>query len=330
MDKGTEKIIKFQYFPGDINKCAPSGFVSLTQFIEATKNPKRPEIFEAIAHAARIGDEAAKAKLKQENLFSFVPSAIVRGWRAQKHITRYTGIAILDYDHMTPGEAQKLKEFLFNQYECIVCCYLSPSGHGVKALVVIPVVESLAEFRGYFQGITNEFSQYGNFDNHGKNPVQPLFQSFDPEILYRQNPETWEVMAPPPVKSKPVRPEAAKSSEPRTYSPAGNYSARQIETAGKIIQSIADTMFRKVTDIGHPNIVRIGLILGGYVGEGLLTENKAVEIMDSGITGHHYLKQKEHSYKVTARWAISEGIDAPLKLVTDRAKASHTDTFLTK
>ena len=112
---------------------------------------------------------------------------------------------MLDYDHMTPEEAKKLKKFLFKHYQCILCCYLSPSGHGVKVLVKIPIVETLAEFRAYFQGITNEFSQYGNFDEHGKNPVQPLFQSFDPDILYREDPDTWDIMAEPPVKPKPVR-----------------------------------------------------------------------------------------------------------------------------
>ena len=333
MDKGTEKIIKFQYFPGDISKCSPLGFVSLSQFIKATKSPKQPKIFAAIAHAASIGDETTKAKLKQENLFSFVPSSIVRGRRAQKYITEYTGIAVLDYDHMTPESAKELKEYLFKNYPCIFTAYLSPSGHGVKGLVRIPIVETLAEFRAYFQGITNEFLQHGNFDSHGKNPVQPLFQSFDPELLYREDPETWDIMAEPPIKSKPIRQMGTTESKPRNHTPKGQYSPRQIESAGKIIQKIAETMFRRITDTGHPNVVKIGLILGGYVGEGLITHDEAVKMMDEGISGHQYLKQKKDIYKITARWAISEGQVDPLKLVTSstitRPSCEQMNSFLT-
>ena len=75
-------------------------------------------------------------------------------------------------------------------------------------------------------------------------------------------------------------------------------------------------MFRRITDTGHPNVVKIGLILGGYAGEGLITQDRALEIMDEDISGHLYLKQKEDTYKITARWAVYEGMEAPLKLIT--------------
>ena len=75
-------------------------------------------------------------------------------------------------------------------------------------------------------------------------------------------------------------------------------------------------MFRRITDSGHPYIVKIGLILGGYAGEGLITQDRALEIMDEGINEHLYLKQKQATYKITGRWAIYEGMEAPLKLIT--------------
>jgi predicted homoserine dehydrogenase-like protein len=91
-------------------------------------------------------------------------------------------------------------------------------------------------------------------------------------------------------------------------------------------------MFNRITDIGHPNVVKIGLIMGGYAGEGLITQAEAVKIMNEGISTHLYLKQKADTYKITALWAIYEGIDAPLKLITTstttRPSSKQIDNFL--
>ena len=307
---------KFSWFSNSINACIPQGLVTLENLTQAIKAPKHPEYFNGIIAAKAAGDTHQAAKLK-EKLYYFTPAVHICNWRNGKNIVRFTGLCPVDFDKMTPAQAIEFKAFLFDQYPCFYSVCLSASRHGVRGLIRIPVVDSIPDYKAYFWAIYQELKQYGyHFDTQLQTPVQPMYQAYDPDILYRPDPELWNVMAEPPVRSKPVKQTATTASEPRTQTPKGQYSTRQIESAGKIIQKIADTMFRKITDTGHPNVVRIGLILGGYAGEGLITQDEAVKMIDSGITGHTYLKQKEDTYKITARWAVYEGMEAPLKLIT--------------
>ncbi|MCX6306888.1 MAG: hypothetical protein NT040_18130 [Bacteroidetes bacterium] len=310
------KDITFPWFSNSINSCVPQGFINIDQFNQVTKSPKHPETFAEIQAAKAAGDLKRTAELKA-HLYYFNPAVHLRNWRNSKNILWFTGLCPVDFDKMTPEQAIEFKAYLFNHYRFFFSVYLSASRHGVRGLIRIPVVKSIPEYKAYFWAICQELGQYGyHFDTQLQTPVQPMYQSYDPDILHRPDPELWDIMAEPPVKSKPARTKETTPSELRTNTPNGQYSPLQIESAGKIIHKIAGTMFNRITDIGHPNVVKIGLIMGGYAGEGLITQNEAVNIMDAGITMHPYLKQKGDTYKITARWAVYEGIDAPLKLIT--------------
>ena len=56
-------MVNFQYYPADINKCKPIGFVTLEQFLKAIKNPKpkNAQIFEDIKKAEQEKDFNTKA-----------------------------------------------------------------------------------------------------------------------------------------------------------------------------------------------------------------------------------------------------------------------------
>jgi hypothetical protein len=322
----------FTWFSNSIDACIPQGLVTLDYLTQAIKAPKQPEIFDGIIAAKASGDTHTAAKLK-EKLYYFTPAVLLRSWRNGKNIIRFTGLCPVDFDKMTPAQAEEFKAFLFHHYRFFFSVWLSASRHGVRGLIRIPVVETIPEYKSYFWGIYQELKQYGyHFDTQLQTPVQPMYQAYDPEILHRPDPELWDTMAEPPVKSKPIKQTGTTVSEPRIHTPQGYYSPRQIESAGKIIQKIAGTMFNRITDIGHPNVVKIGLIMGGYAGEGLITQAEAVKIMNEGISTHLYLKQKADTYKITALWAIYEGIDAPLKLITTstttRPSSKQIDNFL--
>ena len=328
MDKGTN----FSWFSNSIDSCEPQGLISFPEpFHDKIRHPLNYEIFAKIKAAKAAGNKALVDQLKQ-GVYYFTPAVRLRRWRNSRNIYAFTGLCPIDIDRMPPEQAAEYKRFLFDHYPVFYSVWLSASGHGVRGLIKIPVVQTIQEYKAYFWAIYEELKQYEyHFDTQLQTPVQPMYQSYDPDILIRQDPETWQAMAPPPVKSKPVRSEVTKSAEPLPILPKGHYSDKQIISAGQIIEKIAKSMFRKITDIGHPNVVKIGLILGGYAGEGLITQAKAIEIMDEGITGHNYLNQKADKYQVTARWAISEGMDSPLKLKTDRERATdqQINDFLT-
>ena len=310
------KYTSFSWFSNSINSCKPQGIVSLDHLTQAIKAPKHPELFEAIIAAKAAGDKDRADKLK-ENLYYFTPAVIIRNWRLGKNIVSFTGLCPVDFDKMGQDQAVEFKAFLFAHYRFFYSVWLSASHHGVRGFIRIPKVETIEEYKAYFWAIYEELKQYGyHFDIQLQTPVQPMYQSYDPDILFRPDPELWDIMADPPIRSKPAKSGTTKAFEPRNSKPKGQYSPRQIESAGKIIEKIANTMFSNIIDVGHQNVVKIGLILGGYAGEGLITQDKAVEIMDDKISSHHYLKQKTETYKTTARWAIDEGIDAPLELIT--------------
>ena len=297
--------ISFQYYPGDIHKCTPAGKITLPQFIQATRSPKHPEIFDRIKEAKDNGNKALAGKLK-ESLYSFTPAVIVSGWRNQKSITAFTGLFPIDFDGMTPDQASEFKQYLFNHYPFFYSVWLSASRHGVRGFIRVPVVQTVEEYRSYYFAIEAELSQYEyHFDVMLKNPVLPMFQSYDPDILFRSDHETWTAryVAPPLPPPQPVN-------------IGTNHTDRQRQSAAEIILKGFTSQFSRIANIGHPVVRSIAYTAGGYIAAGYLDESDVLRFMDSWIYSHGYLRQNAATYKRTVRDMISRGKAQPLKLET--------------
>jgi len=306
------KDITFPWFSNSIESCIPKGLITYDQFIDKTRSPLNYFIFADIQKAKAAGDRALTDKLKQR-LYYFTPAVRIKIWRKGDNITAFTGLCPVDFDKMTPAQAIEFKAFLFGQYPCFYAVWLSASRHGVRGLIRIPVVRNIEEYKSYFFAIQAELQQYGyHFDPQLQTPVQPMYQSFDPEILYRPDPETWDMKAEP----KPL---------PRLQPPAQLNifrSERQRQSAIDIILKGRRTSINQIIDgNGHPRLRSISRTLGGYVGEGYLTETEAISFMNNEIERNSYLNQKAATYKKTARWAIMEGMKKPLKLITQSTTA---------
>lgn len=302
------KDITFPWFSNRIESCKPSGEIALASFNEKTKHPVNYKTFARIEAAKALGNRKLVAELK-EKLYYFTPAIILRHWRNGNNIVAFTGLCPIDFDKMTPAQAHEFKAFLFHQYQCFYSVWLSASRHGVRGLIRIPAVSSIEEYKSYFFAIQSELSQYGyHFDTQLQTPVQPMFQSYDPDILYREDPDTWDVKA-------ELKPQAPHRPPPQLNI---YRSARQKQSAIDIIQKGCRTKFNQiVNDDGHPRLRGIGLTLGGYVGGGYLTETEAILFLENEIDRNAYLSQKAETYKKTARWAIGEGIKKPLELITE-------------
>ena len=312
MNKDT---IFFQYYPGDIKKCRPIGTLTLNQYIDKTRNPRNPEKFGEIKAAKAEGNLGLADKLKKR-LLTFTPAVIVDGWRNQKSIISFTGLFPVDFDKMTPAEAVGFKEYLFYHYPFFYSVWLSASGHGVRGFIQVPVVQSVEEYRDYYFAIEAEFIQYEyKFDTQLKNPVQPMFQSFDPDILYRPESAIWTVKA---VKAPPPQPS-------QTGTPNFNYSDKQRQKAAEIIIKGFTTRFNNIVDVGHPNVRSIAYTAGGYIAGGYLDESDVILLMDGWIDSHNYLRQKTDTYKRTVREMINRGKAQPLTLKTKSYTTRPTD-----
>lgn len=306
---------RFQYYPARANAMEPLGFITLYDFLSLHQNKEKADIFQKIAAAEAKGDMKQKAELKQNNLKVFTPCVIIgngkdgRPWKNYDHIESFTGLAVLDFDHLPYTEtADKFKKYIFDTYKCIIAAWLSPSRHGIKALVSIPIVKTVDEFKLYFWGLENEFKQYGDaktaqwFDGSGQNPTLSLFQSYDPDLLIAENFTPWT--------KKGVKETAYKYELVSSPSPNIEITSKNRETVLKII----NTGFRNIVSTGHPPLRSLCISIGGYVAAGYLTQTEAEQLTFWHIANHPYLRKGITGYQKTAKWGINEGTKRPVIL----------------
>lgn len=296
----STKKINFQYYPAKVNSNNPLGYVSLEYFLNAQKNPKPNtlKIFNAIAKAELDGDMKLKSELKQNSLYYFTPCVTVSRRRRYADIKYFTGLLVLDFDHI--DNADEFKEFIFNEYKFIVSCWLSPSKKGVKAFVNIPISKDVDEFKQYYYAATNIFDVYDGWDPSNKNAVLPLFQSYDKELLYRDDADRFTQKA---IDPKNLPPDTVRRSIPHS-------------TQGKerLIFKIAETGITKIGSPGHPQLRSMCISLGGYVASGYIDKTSIILHVENLIEMNSYLRKGLKGYKQTARWSINEGMKKPIVL----------------
>lgn len=287
--------IVFNYYPANIKQSTPLGKVTLSYFLDAIYNPKQDikHVFEQI----RIAEEQKDVKTKQElksKLYSVTPCVYVEGSRKYDNIKNFTGLLVLDFDHLDYDYAVEFKEALFNEYKYIIAVWLSASRHGVRALVKIPICESTDEFKHYFNAIENDLSIYKGFDPAPKNCILPLFLSYDENLFFRNNPTTYTKKFIPIIKPVVIQYNVSEKS-------------KSIET---IISRKIDT----ITDSGHVILRASAYSLGGYCASGYIGYDHSINLINRLIDEHHYLKQKASIYKRTAETMVKKGMNNPIYL----------------
>jgi len=296
------KNIEFQYYPARVESKKPLGTVTLFEMLKANKEPNYniKEVFRRIAEAEKNGDLKEKAKLKQENLYYFTPCVYSNGLgRKYTDIVFFTGLMVLDFDHIE--NATEFKYFLFNKYECIIAAIISPSKKGVKFLVRIPdEIYTTDEFKAYFYGMACELQNYKGFDGTGQNCILPLFLSYDPDLLFRENPTIWT------KKGKKI--DEFKVSEVA----AVKIDATDHDKA--TVQKIIMSAVNKIVSEGHPQIRAAAVTLGGYVATGYIDQIEAENFINSLIANNSYLRKGVAGYQKTAKSAIQLGMQSQLFL----------------
>ena len=136
--------VSFQFFPAKIWEAHPLGELTLRQFLDVHKNPKQStvDIIEQIKTASKNKDLKLKDALKQNNLYSFVPSVKLDGnGRGLVNIIDYNPVMMVEFDKIT--HAKELKERLFGNLKSVIAAWISPSGSGLKLLIRIPKPKSV-------------------------------------------------------------------------------------------------------------------------------------------------------------------------------------------
>jgi hypothetical protein len=297
------KIPDFQYYPARVNTKKPLGFINLVEFVESVKNPSVEirAVFAQIAQAEIKENWDLKAKLKQENLYYFTP-CVFSNWqsRAYKDIDYFTGIAVLDFDHIDNAEA--FRDYVFNKYPFVWVAFVSSSKRGVKFLIKIPKVNSIEDFKAYFYGLGFNFDKYKGFDGTPQNCVLPLFLSYDTGILYREEPKTWNI----------------RGAKLNAFKAGGIVELPKDFKASSEDASLIHSNIRKAFDAivsnGHPQVIAACVSLGGYVSSGYLPQHEAEALAFNLIESNGYLRKGVSGYKKTAQTAIIEGMKSNLIL----------------
>lgn len=285
----------FSYFANDIKASSKLGDVTLQQMLRAISKPK-PLMLEAlqnVAYYSSINDEVNKNYWKTK-LYSFTPAVSVFNRRAYNEIHKFTGLMPVDFDKLeSPEFAQEFKHAFFDTFDCVVAAWLSSSKRGLRAIIRIPICQTTTEFKQYFEGFQIVAGRLKGFDSAPKNCVLPLFISYDPEILIREDFTTWTTR---------------KIPEPPQ--PTGNWEWPQVDER-KAFEKIKKAI-DKIVDNGHPQLRAAAYTLGGYVSGGRVLESDAVKFIESLIDQNSYLCQKADVYKKTAQEMIKKGQEKPI------------------
>jgi hypothetical protein len=299
--------LKMQYFPSKIWEARPLGEVSLRQFIDSHKKPKPEiaEVFRKIKEAAKIGDLKTKDTLKQNHLFSFVPSVKLDGkGRCYENVIGFNPIMVVEFDKIS--HAEELKVDLFKRLKCIVAAYISPSRRGVKFLVRIPIPKSIEDYKAYWCGLAYHLSKFEGFDPANFNAVLPMFLSYDTEILVREDAEEWTERGGKEDSFKPFVGE---------FTPPENLTKQDTQE----VVGLITYLINKIEDNGHYQVIAASSLLGGFVAGGYVEFDDGLELLYELIESNSYLSKNIKGYKKTAQTMLQKGMNGPLLL--DKHKA---------
>ena len=295
--------VSFQFFPARIWEARPLGELTLRQFLDVHKTPKQStvDVIEQIKIAAKNGDLKLKDSLKQNNLYSFIPSVkLDGGGRGLINIVDYNPVMLVEFDKI--DHAKELKERLFNNLKSVIAAWISPSGRGLKVLVRIRKPKSVEEYKEYFCGLAYYLSQYEGFDGVNYNIVLPTFLSYDREILIREDAEEWTQRG-------------GKINSFKVYE--GDFEVPEDiddEYTQKVINKVT-FLINRIEDNGHTQLLSISTLLGGWVGFKLISLEKADALICDLIQSNNYLSKNIKGYCKTAREMIRRGALSPIPMV---------------
>lgn len=146
--------------------------VPITKAIERIREGKSKDLIEKI--------RATKDKTKRDEIKKELPCILFNGEFSQRSkggLKEHSGLLVFDLDDLDDVEKTKedIKEIPF-----VVCCFVSPSGKGLKFVIRIPKCTA-KEHEQYFKEFEKEYD-YLNIDKSGKDVSRVCFESYDPDI----------------------------------------------------------------------------------------------------------------------------------------------------
>lgn len=292
--------ISFQFFAAKIYEATPKGTLTLRQFLDVHKNPKQStiDVIEQIKTAAKNNDLKLKDSLKQNNLYSFVPSVILNGeGRRLIDIVDFNPVMLVEFDKI--DNALELKERLFNNLKSVIAAWISPSGRGLKLLIRIPKPKSVEEYKEYFCGLAFYLSQYEGFDGVNYNIVLPLFLSYDRDILIREDAEEWA--------QRGNKTNFFDINAPIDFEMPIDIDEQLEQEVVKSIQFLVN----RIEDNAHPTLLGLSFLIGGWCAANYIGEELAYDTMVEAIESNNYMSKNTRGYLATGKQMFLKGLNHP-------------------
>jgi len=284
------------YYSGNIKNSRPLGFIDVYDVCQQIKKPNQKQI-DLISKIRSEKDKTVKADLKT-HLTAYTPCCIPQGSRKYENIMEFTGILALDFDKLPDKEySEQFKNYLFNEYPFIFASWLSSSAKGVRALVKIPEVCTVEEFKEHYRAMQNIMLAYDGYDRAPLNCILPMFYSIDENLLYRMNADTFKDKFTPQPQPK-----------------IKQYHSFEHDSKAHIVEKFVKSAIDKIVDNGHPQLRAISYALGGYVAGGYIDEYEAESLIHNLIESNSYLCIKSKVYQKTASEMIKKGQSEPIQM----------------
>lgn len=295
---------KFPYYPNKISAVKPIGYITLKEFIRVVTKPKENviKLFSDIKKASQKGDLKLKADLKKK-LYYFTPciNTDEKG-RKYENITSFTGLMQIDFDGIS--RAEEFRDWFFENVRSCVICGVSPSSFGIKAIIRIPVVKSVEEFKSYFYGVAYYLERYSGFDIAPQNCSLPLFQFYDENAKYREDAIVSN------VRGEKINAFKKFEGEIRILENVDE------EKKNKII-NIFKKKIKNIVNNGHPQVLSASVTLYGFCGAGYLSESEADFYVEEAISKNEYLSKNTYDYIRNGKNMKYVGMASPLYLKED-------------
>lgn len=291
--------IKFPYYPNNISIVKPLGHISIKEFIRAVSNPKEnvKQLFLDIKNAADKGDLKLKGELKKK-LYYFTPCIDTDGLgRSYSNITSFSGLVQVDFDGLT--NATEFRDWFFENCKSCILCGLSPSGYGIKALVKIPKVKTVNEYKEYFCGMAVYLEKFKGFDRATFNPSLALYMFYDPDLKWREDATVSTVRG---VKINAFDPNKTIDFE---------ITDDIDEEVEKLVVNKINFLIGRIEDNAHPQLLGISFLIGGWAGANFIGEELAFDTMNEAIENNDYMSKDTRGYLRTAKSMYLKGVDNP-------------------
>ena len=223
--------------------------------------------------------------------------------RADDALFEHSGFIVLDFDHV---DVDSTKTALATD-DFIHSCWTSPSGNGVKALVRITNPE---RHRDHFRALIKYFERnHGlELDESGINESRACFESFDPEII--------------------IKDEFKKFGHFSTeFAEAQTPTSEAYDYTDYMKLNLAARMIRNAEDGDkHAMLVRASRLCGGYIAAGKMEHDEVVRILHREICKRD-IESESHALN-TILDGVEMGKALPIREIIDEEKTAKREMLL--